>query len=245
METVLSFSSIKEFSKSPAHFLSYKSGARIESAAMRFGTAVHMSVLESDKFKQTYEVTDLRKNTKAYKLMVSENVGKVYLNKSDWRSIKAIQSNIAVHELARDLIYNADRFEELITGSIKGVPFRGFADAIGSNYVLDLKTTQSGSPEDFKKSAYNFKYYLQAAIYSELTGMHDFWIVTAESSAPYNVTPYLVSKEYIQKGKVELYALIESYKKWRNNDNIIQNNGYDYSIDSQSFFTLDPPKWVK
>ena len=245
MKYVLSFSSIKEFAKSPAHFLSYKKGARFASSAMTFGTAVHMAVLEAEKFAELYDVTDLRKNTKAYKLMAEENPKVTYLNKSDWWSIKNIQSNIAVHELARDLIYNADRYEEELTGDINGIAFRGFADAIGSNYVLDLKTTQNGSPDDFQRSAYNFKYYLQAAIYSELTGLHDFWIVTAESSAPYNVTPYLVSKEYIQKGKKELYALIESFKKWQDDDKIIQNIGYDYGIDSESFFTLEPPKWAK
>lgn len=245
MKYVLSFSSLKEFAKSPAHFLSYKKGHKIESSAMRFGTAVHMAVLEPKKFDKLYDVTDLRKNTKAYKLMVEEKPEVTYLNNSDWRSIQSIRGNIAIHELARDLICNADRFEEEITGDIKGVPFRGFADAIGTNYILDLKTTQNGSPEDFQRSAYNFKYYLQAAIYSELTGLHDFWIVTAESSAPYNITPYLISKEYIERGKEELYQLVESFKKWNNDQSIVKNLGYDYGIDSESFFTLNPPKWAK
>lgn len=244
MRHVLSFSSLKEFAKSPAHFLEYKKGKKTESTAMRFGTAVHMAVLEPEKFAGVYDVTDLRKNTKAYKLMIEENPDQTFMNNSDWRGINNIKDEVRKHNLANELIYGADRYEEEIKGDIKGVPFRGFIDAIGTNYLVDLKTTQNSSPKEFQRSAYNFQYYLQAAIYCEITGLSDFWIVAAESSAPHNVVPYLLDSKYIERGREELYMLIEKYKKWISDDNNLKKIGYDYELGDQSFFTLKPPKWA-
>ena len=243
-ETVLSFSSIKEFAKSPAHFIQYKQGLKTESSAMRFGTAVHCAILEADKYADTYRITDHRRNTKAYKSMVADNPKKIYLTQSEFKTIQKIEHKIRCHELASDLIYNADEYEQELVGEIHGVAFKGFADAIGGGYILDLKTTQNGSPNEFRKSAYNFKYYLQGAIYSELTGCDDFWIITAESNAPHNITPYLLSKEYLERGKEELYKLIADYKTWIKDNVAFETQGYDYKLENESFFILDKPNYV-
>ena len=53
----LSFSSCKAFSQSPAHFVAYKERKQHETPAMRLGTAVHMAVLEPEKFGERYQVS--------------------------------------------------------------------------------------------------------------------------------------------------------------------------------------------
>ena len=63
----LSFSSIKNFATSPAHFIAYKNREQHETPAMRFGTAVHKAILEPFDFIKEYKVLEVRRGTKAYK----------------------------------------------------------------------------------------------------------------------------------------------------------------------------------
>jgi hypothetical protein len=135
-----------------------------------------------------------------------------------------------------DLISLADRYEVEVTGDIKGLPFRGFVDAMGVNYLVDLKTCRDASPQEFQRSAWNFDYYLQAAVYCELTGLRDFWIVACETQAPYNVVSYYISDEYLDRGRVKLYDLIEKFKAWDG-----EPQGY---AQGDNFFTLDAPRWA-
>ena len=234
----LSYSSLKEFGKSPAHFIAYKNKERTESAAMRFGTAVHSAVLEPEKFKAEYLTTDVRRGTKAHKALMEENPEKSFLNGSDWFGIGRIKDNVQRNELASDLLNHCDKIEQLVEGEIEGIPFRGFVDAMSSDYLVDLKTTKDGSEREFQRSAFNFKYYLQAAVYRELTGVDDFWIITAENSAPYTITPYLMSQSYLDRGYAELMKLISDFKAWDG-----KAQGYTAKTDTE-FFTLDAPTWA-
>tara|TARA_R110000787_G_scaffold43672_2_gene106964 strand:- start:1286 stop:2014 length:729 start_codon:yes stop_codon:yes gene_type:complete len=236
----LSYSSIKEFAKSPAHYLAYINRERKSSPAMDLGIAVHMSILEPKKFKDRFSVTELRKNTNAFKDLQKENEKMKFLNKSDWYTVNKLTESVLSHPLASELLDGAERKEEWVEGMIKGIKFRGIVDAYGVNYLVDLKTCRDGSPKEFQRSAYNFQYYLQAAIYSELTGLEDFWIVTAETVAPYNITPYLIDKSYMEMGRRLLYRLIDDFKSWDG-----EWKGYDTMLSENEFFTLTPPAWAK
>tara|TARA_R100001163_G_scaffold2920_2_gene4426 strand:+ start:6602 stop:7342 length:741 start_codon:yes stop_codon:yes gene_type:complete len=238
----LSYSSIKEFAKSPAHFIAYQNRDKKPTSAMELGTAIHMLVLEEEKFKKEYNMCNSRRNTNIYKEELAK--GKKLLNQNEWITAHKIKEAIKAHPLASELVGGADRYESEIIKEIQGVPFRGFLDIHGTNYIADLKTCKNGSPSEFQRSCYNFKYYLQAAVYSELTGIKDFWIITAETSAPYCITPYKISSAYMLKGRQELYKIIEAYKKWMEEDKC-RIGGYDYLLGSESFFTLEAPNWAK
>ena len=104
--------------------------------------------------------------------------------------------------------------EVLLEGEIKGLPFKGFADIIGKDYVADLKSCNDASPEKFSRDAYNLQYHLQAAIYLELTGKDRYYVIAVESSAPFNVAVYEMDFEMITSGRKMLYELIEKFKNW-------------------------------
>ena len=233
----LSFSSLKAFAESPSHFIAYKERQVEPTTAMLFGTAVHEAVLEPEKFKLNYAIARARKGTKIYLSQLEE--GKKLLNKSDYYSCKKIAENIKAHPMANELLNQCTEFEKEIKGTIHGLPFRGFADAISPDFVLDLKTTRDGSPYEFTNSVYRMKYHIQAAIYTTLTNKTDYWIVAVENKAPYVVTAYLIDKKYLIGAQMDLLNLIEEFKEWNG-----KPGGYDRYADN-GYLTLKPPTWIK
>ena len=232
--TQLSYSSLKSFIKSPAHFLSYKRRDFVESASMRLGTAVHSALLEPEEFEKIYDVTDLRKNTKAYKEMLSNNPKKIYLNNSDWRSIQEIKRRFEQNREATELLDLCSKRETEVKADIQGVPFRGFVDAMSKDVIIDLKTTQDASEEGFSRSVYNFSYHLQAAIYKELTGAKEFYIIAIENTAPHNICIYQLSQDALDSGYAMMSKGIQSFKDWDGEETGYVNSGI-----------LNLPRWAK
>ena len=231
--TPLSYSSLKEFMKSPSHFLAYKNRELKETPAMRFGTAVHSAILEPQKFKSDYDKTDLRRNTKAYKEL---DDSKLWLSSSEWSSIEGIKRSISRNVAASDELSKCAHFEQEVKGVIKGVEFRGFVDAMSQDTIIDLKTTQDASPDGFSRSVYNFNYHLQAAIYLELTGAKKFYILAVENQSPYPCTIYELSQEAIDSGRAMLEKGIALFKDW---------DGISRGYENHNFLKLDLPRWAK
>lgn len=236
--TRLSFSSISQFAKSPAHYLAYKNRQQTESAAMRFGSAVHMAILESPKFRKEYMTTDFRKNTIKFKEQQASNPDAKFLTGSEMFAINQIQDNINSNDMAHDLLMGCDKREQLVKAKINGIEFVGYVDALAKDYFIDLKTTKDASPEAFERSAWNFKYYLQGAVYRELTGVSDFWIMAIENNPPYSITSYKLSEEYLDRGLTELHMLIDEFKRWDG-----MTSGYR-DKNNTGHFELNAPRWA-
>lgn len=231
--TPLSYSSLKEFLKSPAHFLTYKNKETKESPAMRLGTAAHAAILEPQKFDAEYDTTDLRRNTKAYKELPQD---KIYLSQSEWKSVVNMKANVMSNLSASDELHHCDRFETKVQGEIDGVEFRGFVDAMNDDTIIDLKTTQDASPEGFRKSLGNYSYHLQAAIYLKLTGAKRYFIIAVESSPPYNTCVYELSEDTLEAGNALLKKGISKFKEW---------DGSWYGYEPYNYTKLDLPNWMK
>lgn len=240
----LSVSSLKQFMRSPQHFLLYKEGQQEETAAMRFGTAVHCALLEPAKFPKEYTYTDLRKNTKAYKEWLAEQrEGIKVLTQGEIVSIRDMATSVQQHPMARHLMKVPEK-EVMLTGELYGVPFRGILDGLGDGVVMDLKTCQDSSPDEFSRSAYNFKYYAQLAAYRMLAkqnghDIHSCYIVAVESKAPYSVAVYQVPEYYLIMGEQWLENAVGLFKEW---DGI--SLGYDYLLSTKSM-ELHPPAWAQ
>ena len=85
---VLSYSSIKQFAKSPNHFLQYINREQETTPAMIKGSAFHVLTLEPDKFLDQYAIAPkVDRRTKAGKEtwanFSSENEGKQILTSQD------------------------------------------------------------------------------------------------------------------------------------------------------------------
>lgn len=174
----LSSSGAKEILKSPAHFmLRYgpKSKRPQPTSAMRFGTAVHMLVLEGEeKFKRNVACRPdgLNMRTKAGKAEMAAFVeatgidpGMIF-TQSDYDDMFWMRDAVANHPMACELLSEGVpehyyQWEE----SASGAKCKAMADWYAPRHIVDLKTCMDASPEAFARSVYNFKYHLSAQFY--------------------------------------------------------------------------------
>ena len=239
-DSVLSYSSIKAFAKSPNHFIDYKTREQPDKAHFAFGRAFHGFILEPEKFDSEYQVVPkVDRRTKAGKqeyLELMEAAGdRDIIQGPEFHCIKEMAKSVAEYAPAMDLLDGTLR-ETHIKGDIGGVPFHGYADAHDSNrnYAIDLKTCRDASKDAFMRDAHNMDYHLQAAIYKKLLNVERFYWVVVEKESPYNVAVFMQSEDAAKKSDHYLNTLTEKWKAW---------NGSPQTY-SKEIQVLDLPRWA-
>lgn len=234
---ILSYTSLKAFAKSPNHYLHYKTKKFQPTPAMVIGSIADCLILTPEEFDNRYSVAPkVDRRTKAGK-EVWEQFTQVangeHISQDQFDEAQEIANSVLSNKMAMEILEGRKQVE--LEGSIHGVKFRGYADAVGVGRVVDLKTSQDASPDAFKRQAWNLMYHLQAAIYMKLTNAQEFYWVVVENSAPYNVSVYAASKDLILQGEELLQDLCERFKWWDGSP-----QGYSENIE-----LLTLPNWVK
>ena len=241
-DTSLSYSSLKQFDKSPSHFLQYKRRLFKESPAMRLGTLTHLSILEPEVYRSNVIVTDLSRRTKAFKEFESEHHDKDVITPAEYIQITSMTQSVKENKFANDLIKNCTELEQFKNWEYKGHKFRGVPDGIGPGYILDLKTTKDASPHKFGSDAFRMLYHMQAALYMEGLralgyDVKSYYIVAVESAAPHPVSVFKFTSDILDAGKQKIDSLIDRFDAWDGNE-----CGYHPDVD---FIYLDAPNWSK
>jgi len=235
----LSYSALKQFEKSPNHYIQYVTKERDDSSkSMNLGSATHAFILEPDKFAERYFVAPkIDKRTADGKRLAKEieETGKIHVSTEDFEMIDRMAKNIERSQWGKKLVSDlAVSYEQEFLADINGYPFKGFIDIVGESYVADLKTDRDASPAAFMKSADNLGYHIQAAIYSTITGKEFYWVVV-ENAAPHNCSVFVQSEEDYEKSRAYLFDLIDRFKAWDG-----EYDGYTAEI-----VTLSLPPWSK
>lgn len=238
--TYLSVSAIKAFAKSPNHYLQYVSEHRLEpTPAMVFGSAVHCYILEPNRFADRYFVApQLDRRTKAgrekFAELQHEHEGKEIIQPKEWDRLQLVANAVNNNKAAADILRGATATEQEKEVPIEGVPFKGIADILGPNWVCDLKTTISASPDSFGRSAANLGYHLQGAAYCAIWQVPHFYWIAVETEAPWNVQVYRQHPDALAKSDRRLRELIHRWNAW-------DGTPASYSPDVE---TLDLPSWA-
>jgi hypothetical protein len=236
----LSASALKSFAKSPNHYIQYVTGKTEASPAMTFGSALHCYVLEPQEFEKRYAVSPkVDRRTKEGKILFAEFAekadGKEVLTPEDFGQILNMDTSLSCYSPARELLDACTSFEQMTMKQINGVDFKGIADGMSDDFILDLKTCQDGSPEAFERTAHSMGYHIQAAAYRLLFNVDRFYWVAMEKNAPHNVSVYMQSEEAFHKAKHRLLTLIDEWSKW---------DGRPCSY-SAEIMILNLPRWAK
>jgi hypothetical protein len=186
----VSNSRLSAFKRSPAHLITYLTTDKIQTPAMAFGSAFHMALLQPDLFPSSYAVApDLDRRSKEGKLQydkfVYEADGKTVISTADYAIIDEMLQATMANTIASELLSSCKQFEAEFSwnNADTGTPMRGFIDAIGPNYIIDIKTTTNADPQSFQWDIFRNYYHRQAAIYLDAIDADfymDYYIIAIE-----------------------------------------------------------------
>lgn len=206
---------------------------------MTLGKAIHCAVLEPNEFDKRYAVQPkLDKRTKAGKEAAASFAAaqgeREIITQEDHETLLLVRQAVHSNPLSAEILRLAESFEEVRQTEINGYDFKGIADIVGPNTIVDLKTTMDASPEAFKAAAGRMGYHLQGAAYCELFQKSRFMWIAVETSPPYNVVIYEQGENSKKKATVLLHKLIDRFKAW---------DGRPASY-SEQVETLELPHWM-
>lgn len=169
----LSFSKIKEFKKSPAHYLAYISRKFEATEAMNIGTLEHLAILQPEKIKDQFvffekvvEGTWAKKENAEHKKEIEENNnGKIVLDKKHyWESLDKAK-RIWDHPLCKKFFDNFIEAEKLIKWEWDEVNWTGIIDLVSKNCLVDFKKVPDASPDKLRWLQRDRLFHWQAYLY--------------------------------------------------------------------------------
>jgi len=205
----LSSSSLKMILKSPKTYRNVmKYGdPNGDSPALAAGKLAHWMVLEPHKIDELHFVDASTKNTKIYK-EAQEQYGEVFLTK-ERSAAERLTDAIFRNEAALQLLTDSE-FEVPEIAMLNGLPFRGKADIIQGDTIIDYKTTGS-ELSSFKWSADKYGYDLQAYMYLRLFNKKKFTFLVIDKAST-DIGIFETTDDFIAKGEQKFIQAVDNYK---------------------------------
>ena len=213
-------------------------------SAMKFGSALHMNVLQPEEFNKHYAIAPkFDKRTKQGKQDAAEfannNMFKTVLSGKDYDLIEMLTLKLMKDSDAKTLLTNGLK-EHIIAWHNEeyDIKCRGMLDVYrpDQNIIVDLKTTQDSSYNAFASSVRKFKYYKQAAFYMDAVRAQEFYIVAIEKNPPFSINIIELGEDLLDRGREMYNRELEIYKYCMDND-YWPSEGFDY-LDKNSERTI-------
>tara|TARA_R100001594_G_scaffold14471_1_gene30757 strand:+ start:9284 stop:10021 length:738 start_codon:yes stop_codon:yes gene_type:complete len=178
--------------------------------AMLIGRYFHTAMLEPDKMlSEEYSSIDASsRNTKKYKEELLEYKRPLMMLKKEKDEI-----NIAIDTMKNNLefyeaIYDeGNQYEVPAIHELFGVKWKGKADIVGRDMLIDLKTTSK--IKEFKYSAKKYNYDSQAYLYQHFFDKPLVFYVVDKLT--YELGIFYPSKNFLENGKEKVERAIEIY----------------------------------
>tara|TARA_R110002012_G_scaffold310425_1_gene518636 strand:- start:2240 stop:2965 length:726 start_codon:yes stop_codon:yes gene_type:complete len=185
-----------------------------QTKAMLEGRYFHTAILEPKKLSE-YVIADASsRNSKKYKELAEEHGQMLLLQKEKEeieRSVLAIKSNM---DMAEQIYLPTNQFEVPMIKNIKGQNWKGKADIVCEDKLIDLKTTSDINK--FRSSAYRYNYDSQAYIYQELFGLPlEFYVIDKSSL---QLAIYTPTDEFLRHGEEKVENAIFIYNTFFGKD---------------------------
>lgn len=237
----ISKSGLDVLARSPMHYwakyLDPNRERREPTPTMKLGTAIHTAVLEPHEFAARYltvpddaprKPTEAQRNAKkpsddtvaaiewwdAFHFMAN---GREILDAKDYEVCQRISERVRSHPTARAVFADGVAEQSVYWEDPEtGVLCKCRPDWLpaGGAMIVDLKSTEDASRDAFMRSAWTYRYWVQAAWYLDgieiATGQRPeaFVFAAFEKSAPYAPAFYFADNEMIQMGRREYRRLL-------------------------------------
>jgi len=204
----LSSSSLKMILKSPKTYrnVTKYGDPNSDSPALAAGKLAHWMVLEPHKIDELHFVDASTKNTIKYK-QAKEEYGEVFLTK-ERSAAERLTDAVLRNEHALKLL-NKSEFEVPAIEMLEGLPFRGKADIIQGDNIIDYKTTAELST--FRYSADKYGYDLQAYLYLRLFNKKKFTFLVIDKAST-DIGIFETTDDFIAKGEQKFIQAVDNYK---------------------------------
>ena len=184
---------------------------REDNKAFMDGRYFHQLILEPEKAKVMPFVDVSTRNTKEYKLFCEENNLPFCMLKKEMDEIQNLVSIIKGNIAFYDEIYRAgNEFEVPAVAEIQGMNWKGKADIVTEDSVIDLKTTSD--IHKFKYSAKSYNYDSQCYIYQQLFGKPLVFYVIDKGTGVLGI--FRPTEDFVKSGEAKVGRAIEVYNKY-------------------------------
>lgn len=255
----LSYSSLKEFAKSPEHFIHYRESPRKDTAAFIFGDLLDTLLLTPEQYDKKFifglekdgEKLDKRSaaNKEAWAAFYKANEGKRVISKEEHAEAKTMVKKINKNKHIAEKLKREGEAQKTIrwTDHETGLPCIAKLDKVTDNAILELKSTQDANPDNFPRDCFKFKYHIQTGMYmravreKRLYG-RDYHIIAIEKSEPYGVALYKPTANFLKAADQEVSRLLQAFKYCM--DENLWNQSYEFGHPFGSI-QLDLPYYAR
>lgn len=175
------------------------------------GRYFHQLILEPSKAENVKYVTASTRTTKVYKQYCEDNDLPYALLESEVEEIQRLVTKMLSNYTFFDDIRNeGNEYEVPAVGQICGQMWKGKADIIHPDMIIDLKTTSN--IDDFKWSARKYNYDSQAYIYQSLFNKPLVFYAIEKGTGRLGI--YRPTTEFLERGEDKVERAVEVYKKF-------------------------------
>lgn len=184
---------------------------REDNKAFMDGRYFHQLILEPEKAVVMPFVDVSSRNTKEYKNYCEENNLPFCMLKKEMDEIQNLVSIIKGNIAFYDELYRAgNQFEVPQIGEIQGMMWKGKADILTEDSVIDLKTTSD--IHKFKYNAKNYNYDSQCYIYQQLFGRPLIFYVIDKTTGVLGI--FRPTEDFVKSGEAKVGKAIQVYNKY-------------------------------
>lgn len=249
----VSRSQLWRIKESPEKFKYAEEHPEEPTPALIFGQMVHKLVLEPETFDDEFAIMpEVDRRTKEGKAIWADFLagsGDAQIVKmSDYETALAMRTALLQNDLVKKLLTGKHEVPFFWTDDLTGERCKARLDCLTDLservIIADYKTTADASTDAFIRSAINYGYDFQAAMYSEAVkktlGKESVFIFIAqEKQPPYAVNVLAADQLLVQRGSDTFRELLGIY-----HDCKVSGNWYGYLGPQNQINVLGLPAWL-
>lgn len=238
---------------SPQKFRYLKDHPGDPTPALLFGQVFHKLALEPESFAQEYVVApECNRRTKegkqAWESFLESNQEKTIIPAEMYAQAAAMCESLNAVPFAVKLLNGRKEHPFFWQDELTGEECKCRVDCLNENFsrpiVVDLKSTTDSSTDGFIRSAVNYGYDFQAAMYCEgveanIKKSPMFVFIAVEKEPPYAVNIMQADELLLRRGFGLYRSLLDTYHDCRQT-----GNWYGYLGKNNQINTLALPAWL-